>query len=238
MKGNPWTDKDVEAHWDEVADIYVAENNKVKYAHDQRFNESVIHLNLKDDFNILNITSRDAEAEIYIKENCLTAKVIHAEISSGLMQVAEKLNPGIDQIKLDNYSSLPFETGAFDRILCLETLEHVAEPLSFLNELHRISKPESTMVLSCPPATSEIPYRLYTFLFGGHGEGPHRFPSSGKVKKWLNECEWELKMHKGTVLVPAGPIWLQKLGEKIISRFQNTFISELGIRQFYVCERK
>jgi hypothetical protein len=93
------------------------------------------------------------------------------------------------------------------------------------------------MVLSCPPATSEIPYRVFTFLFGGHGEGPHKFPSSKTVKKWLAQSGWRLLTHKGTLLVPVGPKFLRNTGEKIISACQGTFISELGIRQFFVCEK-
>ena len=237
MSSNPWKDKEVEAHWDSVADIYVKENDRVKATHDQRFIESIHHLKISSGHKILNITSRDGEAEKYIKKNCPAADVLHAEISNGLMEVAEKMNPGLKQLKIDNYSSLPFNDGQFDRILSLETLEHVSEPLRFLSELHRISKKNSIMVLSCPPATSEITYRIYSFLFGGHGEGPHRFPSSGKVKKWLEETGWKLKLHKGTILIPVGPVAMQKFGEKLIDRLQNTFVSELGIRQFYICER-
>jgi len=125
----------------------------------------------------------------------------------------------------------------FDQVLSLETLEHVKEPVRFLKELYRVSKPESRLVLSCPPATSEIPYQIYTALFGGHGEGPHKFPSSKEVKKMFELSGWKLLIHKGSVLIPVGPGWLQQWGEKIINRFQGTFIAELGIRQFYVCEK-
>jgi hypothetical protein len=37
--------------------------------------------------------------------------------------------------------------------------------------------------------------------------------------------------------MPVGPEWLLKLGENIIDRAQGTFIAELGIRQFYCCEK-
>jgi ubiquinone/menaquinone biosynthesis C-methylase UbiE len=234
---NLWTDKDVEAHWDSVANIYIRENEKVKKAHDQRFSESVGYLDLKNNVKVLNITSRDAGANRYIRESGANVEVIHAEISAQLINEAKKLNPDINQMKLDNYSKLPFPDHTFDRILSLETIEHVAEPINFLQELHRISKPGARLVLSCPPATSEIPYRIYSFLFGGHGEGPHKFPSSRKVKTWLKQTRWKLLIHKGTVLMPVGPELLQSLGEKIIQRLQNTFLSELGIRQFYICER-
>lgn len=234
---NKWTDGEVEAHWDSVASIYIAENEKVKGTHDQRFLESVIHLNLQDGHRVMNISSRDCEANDYILKENEEVKVINTEISSGLMQEAQKHRPYVEQIKIDTYSKLPFENGFFDSVLTLETLEHVEQPLQFLLELHRIAKPGAKMVLSCPPATSEIPYQVFTFLFGGHGEGPHKFPSSRKVKKWLEQTGWRLIQHKGTLLIPVGPKVLRDFGEMIIARTQNTFISELGIRQFFVCEK-
>ncbi len=234
---NPWTDADVEAHWDRVSDIYVQENEKVKEAHDQRFKESVAWLELKKNSSVLNVSSRDCEANDYILRAQPEALVINAEISGGLMKVAAQIRPYVEQIKIETYSRLPFDDQLFDRILSLETLEHVEDPIAFLNELHRIAKPESKMVLSCPPQTSEIPYRIYTFLFGGHGEGPHRFLPSSEVKAMLQKTGWKLIHHKGTVLIPAGPPFLQKWGEKFIQKFQHTFVSELGIRQFYICEK-
>ncbi len=238
MAKKTWTDHDVEAHWDRVADIYVEENNRVKHAHDQRFRETVKHLNLGDRMKVLNITSRDAEADDYVKAEAPHAEIVHAEISSKLMDVAKYIRPWITQTKLDTYSQLPFEDRSFDRIISLETLEHVSQPEIFLRELHRVARQGARMVLSCPPATSEIPYNVFTFLFGGHGEGPHRFPSSRQVKRWLEQTGWRLLLHKGTVLMPVGPRWLQDFGEKILEKTQNTWISELGIRQFYVCEKE
>jgi len=234
---NRWTDKEVEAHWDAVAHKYVAENDRVKEAHDQRFRATVKHLELKAGQKILNITSRDAEADDYIHREEAGAEVLNAEISAGLMEVAAGIRPGIRQQKIDNYSRLPFRDGEFDRVLSLETLEHVAEPLEFLRELHRVSTRDAILVLSCPPGTSEIPYRVYTALFGGHGEGPHRFPPSRRVKQMFKLTGWKLEMHRGTVLVPAGPAFLQRWGERIIGACQGTFIAELGIRQIYVCRK-
>ncbi|MCF8367397.1 MAG: methyltransferase domain-containing protein [Bacteroidales bacterium] len=234
---NTWNDSAVEEHWDKVADVYVAENDKVKKSHDQRFIESVKYLDLADYLQVLNISSRDCEADDYIKKQCPGAKVLNAEISSELMKVAIKIRPGVNQQKINTYSKLPFDNNTFDRILSLETLEHVSDPVAFLLELHRVSKGSAKMVLSCPPLTSELPYRFYTAVFGGHGEGPHRFLRSSEVKAMLEKTGWHLKLHKGTVLIPAGPVSLQNWGEKIIQRFQNTFISELGIRQFFVCEK-
>jgi len=234
---NSWNDSEVEAHWDQVASIYVRENDRVKKTHDQRFRESIKYLRLEPGMKVLNITSRDAEANDYLKREEPGVDVINAEISSGLMKVAGDLRPGITQVKIDTYSKLPFKDQEFDRVLTLETLEHVAEPYKFLEELHRISTKDAVMVLSCPPATSEWPYRIYTALFGGHGEGPHRFLPSKEVKQLFIDTGWKLNLHKGTLLVPVGPGWLLKWGENIIDRTQGTYIAELGIRQFYCCEK-
>ncbi|MFO7614812.1 MAG: methyltransferase domain-containing protein [Bacteroidales bacterium] len=234
---NKWTDREVEAHWDRVADIYVRENERVKKTHDQRFRESVRLLRLKPGMRVLNITSRDGEAADYIAREEPGCRVVNAEISSGLMRVAAGLRPDIDQVKIKTYSRLPFRDREFDRILSLETLEHVAEPYRFLEELHRVSVDDAVMVLSCPPATSEWPYRIYTALFGGHGEGPHRFLPSREVKHMLRETGWKPIYHKGTLLFPVGPDWLLAMGEKIIDRCQGSFVAEWGIRQFYCCEK-
>jgi len=234
---NSWTDREVELHWDRVASIYIQENKRVKGTHDQRFRESIKYLAVRKGDKVLNITSRDCEAVDYILKEEPDCEVINAEISSRLMEVAQSLRPGLTQVKIDSYSELPFADMTFNRIISLETLEHVAYPRCFLEELYRVSTDNVVLVLSCPPATSEFPYRVYTALFGGHGEGPHRFPSSKEVKYLINQTGWKLMFHAGTLLVPVGPGWLKKFGETIINRFQGTFISELGIRQFYCCEK-
>lgn len=234
---NPWTDEDVARHWDSVASLYVDANAEVSAAHDQRFGWAIPELQLFPHCRVLNITSRDCGAQAHLLNGSPSAQVTHAEISQGLIAVARELHPDARICKLDRYDRLPFESGAFDRILCLETLEHVASPIGFLHELRRVVAPGGRMVLSCPPASCEWSYRLYTALFGGHGEGPHRFPSSREVKTWLAATGWTLVRHEGTLLIPCGPKALRDCGERLIRRFPGSWIAELGIRQFFVCDQ-
>ena len=234
---NAWRDADVERHWDRVADIYVRENARVSETHSQRFEYAVPRLELFPDARILNVSSRDAGAEPYLHRATPNVQTIHAEISGGLIAVARRLHPTAAQVKLATYSQLPFDDASFDRALSLETLEHVAEPHAFLTELGRVVRPGGVLVLSCPPATAEFAYRVYSALLGGHGEGPHRFPSSRTVRRLLVETGWRLRAHEGTVLVPVGPRWLRRAGERLIQRFPTGLIGEWGIRQFYVADR-
>ena len=235
VEQHPWTDRDVEQHWDSVADIYVDENQKVSDAHNQRFLVTMEQLRLSPGMKILNVTSRDCELDDFIRAAQTEVEVINAEISAGLMNVAAKLRAQAIQVKLESYSQLPFADGEFDAVVSLETLEHVAQPVVFLRELHRVAKSDAQLILSCPPRTSEPGYRVYTALFGGHGEGPHRFPWSGEVKKMLAAAGWELERHFGTVLMPVGPGWWRNGWERVLKALP--FLGELGIRQFFVAHR-
>lgn len=47
-------------------------------------------------------------------------------------------------------ASLPFQTDAFDTVLLLEVLEHVARPQAVVQEIQRVLKPGGVLVLSVP----------------------------------------------------------------------------------------
>ena len=233
---NPWTDAEVERHWDAVAPIYRRENERVREAHVQRFHVAVEALALFPGARVLNVSSRDAEAEEHLKRACPVVELVHAELSQGLLDVGRALYPQAAQCKLKSYSHLPWANAGFDRVLSLETLEHVADPPAFLSELRRVVRPAGRLVLSCPPATAEGSYRLYTALCGGHGEGPHRFLASREVTALLEETGCDLRKHWGTLLLPVGPPWLRAAAERLITRFPTGRIAEWGIRQFYVAQ--
>ena len=91
--------------------------------------------------------------------------------------------------------------------------------------------------MSLPPATAEVPHKIYSLFVDDHGEGPHRFLPSKTVKGLLKEAGFNLVLHKGTLLIPVGPVFLQRFGERTINIFQNTFLSEFGIRQFYIASK-
>ena len=46
--------------------------------------------------------------------------------------------------------ALPFESGAFDSVLCTEVLEHTADPSLCLREMARVAKPGATLLLTVP----------------------------------------------------------------------------------------
>lgn len=233
---NRFTIKEVRKFWNKVAEIYEPSHTKIKDTHFQRFSEAIKYLDLKPGMKILNIWSRTGEAIPYIREKCPDVTLYNLEVSPKFIEIAKEkfLN---ENFKETNLEHLPFSKNYFDYIISLETLEHTPKPFLFLQELYRTLKPKGILVMSCPPATAELPLKVYEFFFANHAEGPHKFLSSKKVKNLLKMAGFKINLHKGTLLIPLGPKFLKRIGEKIIDKLQNTPIRELGIRQFYICKK-
>ncbi len=233
---NNFTIGEVRNFWDGVAEIYEQKNKKISETHNQRFVEAVKYLDLRNNDKVLNIWSRTGSAIPFLKNKNKNIELYNMEVSLQIIKRAEEKFPE-EKFGLTDLSRINFPDNYFDHILSLETLEHCPEPPVFLRELNRLLKPGGKLVLSTPPASCEPLYAIYNFLGLGHGEGPHKFLSSKKVKYMLSESNFKILEHKGTLLIPLGPKFIKTLGEKIIKKFQHTFISELGIRQFYVCRK-
>ena len=73
-----------------------------------------------------------------------------------------------DQRKIDILASaddLPFADATFDCILCTEVLEHCADPLASLREMHRVLRPGGAVFLTTPFSVGihEAPYDFYRY---------------------------------------------------------------------------
>lgn len=232
---NTFTIDEVKNFWDKVAPLYDDINKKIGDTHYQRFIESIKHLEIKNYNIVLNIWSRTGNAVPYLKKHA-NIEIINLEVSPQMMAIATNKYPN-EKFALTDLENLEFPDNFFDAILSLETLEHTPKPEKLLSEFFRILKPGHRLVMSLPPKTAEWPLKIYEIFFANHGEGPHQFLSSKTVNKLLKDSGFELILHKGTLLFPVGPNFLKKFGEKIINLFQQSFISELGIRQFYVARK-
>lgn len=233
---NNFSIKEVRDFWDKVVSIYESSNAQFSDTHLQRFEEAIKYFDLKPGQKVLNIWSRTGLAIFYLRQKCSGLDIANLEVSPEFIKIAQEKFPQ-EKFQETNLDSLPFEDNHFDYILSLETLEHAPQPLIFLKELYRTIKPNGLLVMSLPPATAEIPLRIYECFFKNHGEGPHKFLSSRKVKKMLKAVGFEIILHKGTLLIPVGPKKLKVFGEKIIEKLQKTPLSEFGIRQFYICKK-
>ncbi len=233
---NRFTIEEVRDFWDSVADEYVHDGQSLAETHFQRFDRAFAHFQPSDGMRALNIWSRNGEAVDYFRRRAPQIELVNAEVSPRMIEKARTSYPNEAFVNTD-LRSLPFADDEFDFILSLETLEHAPDPLGFLRELARVLKPGGRLVLSCPPAMAELPLRLYEMFLPNHGEGPHRFLSSREVKSLLHAAGLELKLHESTLFIPAGPRFLRRF-DPLVERFAaKTPLGELGIRQFFICER-
>jgi ubiquinone/menaquinone biosynthesis C-methylase UbiE len=234
---NRFTMSEVKDFRDSEAEVYRSAHHGIEDTHFQRFREGLKYLDIRPGMKVLNILAIIGEAIPYMRRKCLEIEIVNAELSAKFIAIGKEEHPGECFIQT-SVVDLPFRDCYFDYVLSLETLEHVPDPVGFLQELYRTLKWGGTLVMSLPPKTAELPLRVYEMLFPHHGEGPHQFLPSKVVKRMTREVGFTLLMHKGTLLVPVGPRWLKALGERLIDRLQRTPLSELGIRQFYVCRKE
>jgi SAM-dependent methyltransferase len=90
--------------------------------------------------------------------------VISADISLDAMRYGRELYSTLP-ICVDAHR-LPFGSSSFDRVVSLETIEHLANPHVFLHEIQRVLRLGGSLVLSTPNARvsrNENPYHLREF---------------------------------------------------------------------------
>lgn len=231
-----FTMRQVEEYWDSAAAFYDSANKDVADIHNQRFVESVKLLRLKRQTKILNIWSRTAGAIPFLREREVCLDITNAELSGEMIKRA-KANFAEEKFDKVDLLNLPYPDDYFDEVLSLETIEHVNRPDIFLKELYRVLLPQGRLVLSTPSDTAELTLMISGFFFKHHGEGPHRFLNSTDMKQLIKDAVFKLVKHKPTLLFPVGIKCIRDFGEKVIGALQNTFVSEWGIRHFYVAEK-
>ncbi len=99
--------------------------------------------------------------------------------------------PGVDRI--EDIHALTFPDESVGTVICLETLEHVADPLRAVQEMHRVLKPGGVLAISS----------LMFFPIHAHPWDYWRFTPEGFVLL-LKPFETSLVVAQGWDLMPEG----------------------------------
>jgi SAM-dependent methyltransferase len=122
-----------------------------------------------------------------------------ADVSPTALERAARRLPEARIVELEPDAPLPFDDGAFDLVLCAETIEHVRDVQMLLSELRRVLRPGGTLALTTP-ANLPVGRRPDPL-------SPHlRFFSRRSLRRLLRELGFEvewLRRRSGTLLARA-----------------------------------
>lgn len=227
---------DVRAHWDKVAAIYDDANDNKLNPHNWRFIEGIKYIKPSNSkhIKVLNMLSRLGGAIPYIRSKLPYAKIYNLEVSTNMTNIARAKWPNETFMQTD-LKTINLKDNLVDYIISSETLEHTPNPPQLINEFYRVLKFNGKLILSLPPRIADFHQKVYETFIGGHGEGPRRGIPSWVVKRYLKQSGFHLELHKAILLFPIGPVFLIKLGNKILELLP--FLKELGIMQFYICKK-
>jgi SAM-dependent methyltransferase len=97
-----------------------------------------------------------------------TRRVLDVGAGNGAIELAFSGDPGTFAVSVDalwnttaarlgvrrvlaDASALPFRDGAFDTVLCLETIEHVSDPRGVAREVARVAAGDAVVLVTTPP---------------------------------------------------------------------------------------
>lgn len=233
-----WTFSDVGKHWDETIDY--DDINERAYTYFRRFTDAYRLFNLPEKKYTLDICSRTGNGALFFWKNKKISRAVCADVTPKMQEICAKnlSRRSVDfETKLISGYPLPFYDNQFETILCFETIEHLPEPRTLINELHRILGTGGYLVLTMPNILWEPVHWLAAIFNIHHSEGPHRFLRHGKVLKLIKKNNFKIIKQKTFILVPGGPKIMLKLGEKLENFLPDFITSFFGLRRIYICQK-
>jgi 2-polyprenyl-3-methyl-5-hydroxy-6-metoxy-1,4-benzoquinol methylase len=110
---------------------------------------------------LLDVGCGDGGFALKIKDKF--SKIYGAEIAKEAALIARKRN--VSASLMDLNLSLSYKNNIFDAVTCLDVIEHLLDPDSFIEEIYRVLKPAGQLVLTTPNIRN---FRnLYTLVFKG-----------------------------------------------------------------------
>jgi SAM-dependent methyltransferase len=237
MTQRTWTLQAVGEHWDATEEY--DDVNAETFSYFLRFVDGLAHCTIPPQSRVLDICCRTGNGTAYFYQHNKVRYAICADVSARFLQVAHEYLDGLNiphETLLFTDYKLDLPDDSVEAILCFETLEHIAEPQPFLNELARVLEPGGELLLTTPNILWEPVHWLAAIIGLHHSEGPHRFLSHRKLTRVVQQAGFIIEKDVGTVLIPDGPRWLTALGRRLEQRFPR-LAWHLGLRRILICRK-
>lgn len=146
--------KAVELHKNVPPDWYrksIQENLLQRFWHLTRFRE-ISKMIEPTDGHILDIGSADGTFTKVIVDHAKPKKVTGIDVLANSVSYAKKrfARSRVMSFRVADAHKLPFANNQFDAVFCLETLEHVEDPVKVISEMKRVLKPKGYIVVLVP----------------------------------------------------------------------------------------
>jgi ubiquinone/menaquinone biosynthesis C-methylase UbiE len=198
--------------------------------HKHRQKNSLELLNPKKDEIILDAGCGIGEFTKRIAKKCL--KVYGVDVSEIVIKKAKKNSPKNCIFRQGDLENLNFSNQFFDKIISIETIEHVLHPTKVLKEFNRLLKKEGKLVICIPTINTSIISKIQIFLkiskFISISEHLHEW-SYSEFKKYVEKRGFVFLDSKG-VFLNLGQLNLLRRINKEMMIFLTNF--QLSITNF------
>jgi SAM-dependent methyltransferase len=153
----------------------------------------------------LDLGCGDGRLSWYLRADDVTA----ADVSQVALDRAERRLPRARLVRLTPDTPLPLEDGAFDLVLCAETIEHVRDVQLILSEIRRVLVPGGMLAITTPAhgRLTGLDVLVRGFERRFHPLSPHiRYFTRASLRGLLSEGGFEvdsLRRRAGTLLAVA-----------------------------------